>query len=56
MGFDAQTLAPTVTFCSTPNSSEGAIWMTGAGPSVDATDNIYVETGNGPKLDANEFF
>ncbi len=31
----------------TPNGQEGGIWMSGAGPVVDADGNIYLMTGNG---------
>ncbi|MGC1606025.1 MAG: chitobiase/beta-hexosaminidase C-terminal domain-containing protein, partial [Candidatus Acidiferrum sp.] len=31
----------------TPNGSDGAIWMSGAGPAADASGNIYFLDGNG---------
>jgi len=31
----------------TPNGSEGAIWMSGAGPAADASGNVYLLDGNG---------
>jgi len=31
----------------TPNGTEGAIWMTGAGPAADQAGNVYLLTGNG---------
>ncbi len=42
----------------TPNGTEGAIWMTGAGPAADEAGNIYLLTGNGTfdsTLDAGGF-
>ena len=47
IGHSAQTLATALLFITTPNGGEGAIWMSGAAPAVDAAGNIYVATGNG---------
>ncbi len=47
LGYDISTLAPTAVFCDTPNGDEGGIWDGGAGISVDAEGNLYIETGNG---------
>jgi outer membrane protein assembly factor BamB len=44
-GFDAQTLALKYTFNTTPNTSGGAIWMSGTGPSSDGT-SIWFSVGN----------
>jgi PKD repeat protein len=54
IGFDATTLQQLTnyTFNTTPNGGEGALWMSGAGLSVDANTNLYFETGNG-SFDAN---
>ena len=45
--FNAQTLAQTAVWNSTPTGSEGGIWMGSAAPSVDEEGNIYLTTGNG---------
>jgi len=52
IGYNETTLAQQGVFCVTPNGAEGAIWMGGAGPAVDATGDIYFSTGNGT-FDAN---
>ncbi len=46
-GYDAHTLQQVSVFNTTPNGSEGGIWMTGAGPAADVSGNIYLTTGNG---------
>jgi len=58
MSFNASTLAKTSVLNVTPNGSEGAIWMSGAGIAADAAGNIYVLDGNGvfdTTLDAGGF-
>jgi len=47
MGFSASTLAMTTVLNITPNGTEGAIWMSGVGPAVDSTGNIYLLDANG---------
>ncbi|MCU1341369.1 MAG: hypothetical protein JWN92_792 [Candidatus Acidoferrum typicum] len=47
MGFNASTLAMTTVLNLTPNGTDGAIWMSGAGPAVDSTGNIYLLDANG---------
>jgi hypothetical protein len=47
VGYDATTLAQKFVYCTTPDANEGAIWQSGAGVAVDATGNVYAETGNG---------
>ena len=47
MAFDASTLAQISVLNLTPNGSDGAIWMSGAGPAADAAGNIYFLDGNG---------
>jgi hypothetical protein len=54
--YDAATLGQKAIYATTPdsdgpNSGEGGIWMSGQGPSVDATGNIYLVTGNGTYRD-----
>jgi len=51
-GYNPTNLTQVSAFNTTPNSSMGAIWMGGDGLCVDASNNIYFETGNGP-FDAN---
>src|SRR5262249_16269330 len=48
VGFDASDLtrAP-VLLNATPNGGGAGIWMSGTGPSADASGNVYVITGNG---------
>jgi outer membrane protein assembly factor BamB len=58
MGFDQSTLAQVSVLNVTPNGNEGSVWMSGAGPAVDADGNIFLLDANGtfdPTLDANEF-
>ncbi|MBO0728440.1 MAG: PQQ-binding-like beta-propeller repeat protein [Acidimicrobiaceae bacterium] len=38
--------SPKLQFDTTPQSTGGAIWQAGGGPSVDAAGNVYVTTGN----------
>ncbi|MFZ0639789.1 MAG: hypothetical protein WA020_01895 [Candidatus Acidiferrales bacterium] len=47
IGFDAATLKTTSVLNIEPNGSEGAFWMSGAGPAVDESGNIYLLAGNG---------
>src|SRR5581483_5052012 len=47
MSYNAATLARTGAFCTTPNAYGGGIWNAGQAPSVDASGNVYVMTGNG---------
>jgi outer membrane protein assembly factor BamB len=50
--YDAATLEPQGTFCTTPDvtiPADGAsVWQSGSGPAEDADGNVYVITGNGP--------
>src|SRR5215472_6698052 len=52
VGYDKSSLSQTAVFNTTPNGSEGAIWMSDGGSSADAAGQIYVSTGNGT-FDAN---
>jgi hypothetical protein len=47
LGYDKTSLNQTAVFNTTPNGSEGGIWMSGGGSSADAEGQIYVSTGNG---------
>ncbi|HUY28683.1 MAG TPA: hypothetical protein VMV27_14830 [Candidatus Binataceae bacterium] len=53
LGYDETTLQQVSVFNSTPNGFSGAVWMSGDGPASDATNDLYVSTGNGT-FDANE--
>jgi hypothetical protein len=58
IGYDEHTLAQTSVLNITPNGSEAAIWMSGAGLAADAAGNIYFLNGNGTfdsTLTANGF-
>ena len=47
IGYDASSLAQSYVFNTTPNASEGGVWMGGGAPSADASGNLYIITGNG---------
>jgi hypothetical protein len=47
VGFNPQSLQIESVYNTTPNGTEGAIWMSGGAPAVDANGNIYFSTGNG---------
>ena len=47
IGYDATTLQQVVVYNDTPNGANGGIWMSGQAPSVDASGNLYISTGNG---------
>jgi hypothetical protein len=47
LGYDAKTLRQVVVYNTTPNGSEGAIWMSGQAPAADTNGNLYAVTGNG---------
>jgi PQQ-like domain len=47
LGYNATNLAQVTAFNTTPNGSDGGVWMSGCGPSADASGNMYVSTGNG---------
>jgi hypothetical protein len=47
IGYNASTLLQEVVFCDTANGSNGGIWMSGQGPAVDPSGNLYLSTGNG---------
>jgi hypothetical protein len=47
MRYDATSLAQTAVLNTTPDGTEGGIWMSGGAPAVDATGSLYFSTGNG---------
>jgi hypothetical protein len=47
IGYDAQTLNQVAAFNTSPNGTEGGIWMAGGAPAVDENGNLYLATGNG---------
>lgn len=47
VGYDAQTLDQVSFFYTTPNGSQGGIWMSAGAPTADEDGNIYCVTGNG---------
>jgi hypothetical protein len=46
-GYDLSTLAQTTVLNLTPNGMAGGVWQSMRAPVVDASGNIYLETGNG---------
>jgi hypothetical protein len=53
LGYNAATLQQVQVFNVTPNSGQGAIWMGGQGPVVDASNNLYLVTGNSTQSTEN---
>ena len=47
LGYNANNLAQKYVFNTSPNGTQGGIWMTGQGPSVDVNGDLYMTTGNG---------
>jgi hypothetical protein len=47
MAYDGITLQQKAVYISTPNGSEGGIWMSGMAPAADSSGNIYLAVGNG---------
>jgi hypothetical protein len=47
ISYSADTLAQAAVLNLVPNGSEGAVWMSGAGPGADANGNIYFILANG---------
>lgn len=52
MGYDPATLQQKAVLNVTPNFGFGGIWMAGSAPAADASNNLYLITGNG-MFDAN---
>jgi hypothetical protein len=47
MAYNASTLAQEAVFSTSPNGSDGGVWLAGGAPAVDTNGNIYFPTGNG---------
>src|SRR5262249_55448528 len=47
VGFDAKTLKIVTVFNTDPNGDEGAVWQSGAAPSVASNGDLILSTGNG---------
>ena len=47
MGYSENTLGQVTALNLTPNGSEGALWMSGAGPAADSNGNIFALDANG---------
>jgi hypothetical protein len=50
--YNETTLTQTAVWCSTPNGSQGGMWMSGGGLAVDSSGDLYFTSGNG-SFDAN---
>ena len=55
MSYNEQTLAQVSVVCTTPNGTDGGIWMSGRAPVVDSTGSVYFMTGNGDYDGASDF-
>jgi hypothetical protein len=51
--YDKSSLSQLATFNTTPNGSDGGVWMAGAAPAVDSSGNLFLITGNGDFSVAN---
>jgi len=47
LGYDTASLLQTIVYNTTPEGSQGGIWMSGAAPAADELGNIYLAVGNG---------
>src|SRR5260370_28702992 len=47
IAYDAQTLAQTAVFNTSPDAGESGIWQSDNGPAADEQGNVYLATGNG---------
>lgn len=47
MAYDAKTLQQVDVFVSTPDTSQGGIWMSGNGPATDGKGNMWLASGQG---------
>lgn len=47
IGYNAGTLAQVGAYCVTPDGTMAGIWQSGQPPSIDASGNVFVMTGNG---------
>jgi hypothetical protein len=47
LGYDTTNLQQVASYVTTPNGTEGGVWMAGQGLSADASGNLYLSTGNG---------
>jgi hypothetical protein len=47
MAYNAQNLHQLSVFNTTPNGTEGGIWMSGGAPASDASHSVFIVTGNG---------
>ncbi|MEO8676536.1 MAG: hypothetical protein ABI569_13225, partial [Casimicrobiaceae bacterium] len=47
LGYDAQSLRQMAVYNVTPDGVFGGIWMGAGGPAADASNNVYISTGNG---------
>jgi fibronectin type 3 domain-containing protein len=47
LGYNASTLQKTMTFCLSPNTEGGGVWMSGGGLASDASGDIFFVSGDG---------
>lgn len=54
LAYDAETLTPSGTFVSSPNSAASGVWQGGQGPAVDDAGFVYATTSNSSGGDATQ--
>jgi hypothetical protein len=54
MSYNASSLNQNAVFNTTPDGSQGGIWMSGGAPAIDSSGSLFFSTGNGTFDDTND--